>query len=145
MLPDPYTVYYDGLTDKSVTATLLPQTLDGRTRRALSAPAGESRGAYPELLTISRQVVGRGSAIRDRLACRLEGVSVDNTSGTSVYGTHTPPVVTLVSDFPRNYVDLAYGDLALRFLVGLIRGLETNTADSDNYDRLVFPIILGQA
>lgn len=145
MLSDPYTIYIDGYTDKTVTAALLPQQTDGRTVRALSAPAGYDRGEYPELLTIARRVVGRGVAVRDRLALRLEGVSVDASSGADVFGTHPPPVMTLVCDFPRNYINESIGDMSARYLVGILRGLDGNTADIVAYDEYYYKILAGQA
>lgn len=144
MIQEPLDVYIDTVADNVATSTILAWQADGKIIRKITPPAGLARGAHPERLIIGHTTAGRGVNLRDRHVIRVEGPSIDGSSGADVYGTHQSPTVYVVVDVGRSFVHPDFAVTAMRYLVGLIRGAEANAATEDTPDyNLVFTKVLG--
>lgn len=96
------------------------QMRDGaRNEYVLSTPTPSlTRGQYPERLVVESEMVGRGLDARRRGAMRMIVPSTDDSSGTTVYGTRRPAIMSVNYDFPSYFIDPACGIWLPRFLFG---------------------------
>lgn len=119
-------------------------SVESRTYALTSFPTGSSSirknaetdtGLFPEWFKISHQVVGRGTAIRDRHMVRVEASSVDGTA----IGTHQPVIAYAVFDIPRSFKGANIEYQLVRQLVGWLRdAIDDGVSDyTTNFARLL--------
>jgi hypothetical protein len=85
-------------------------------------------GTAPEWCKISHQVVGKGSAVRDRHLVRFELSSVDADDNV---GTTAPAVAYAVFDIPRTNISATGPTVLARMLVGFLRGANADDSAPD--------------
>lgn len=111
-------------------------------------PSGQSldRATYPERIVAEVQKVGRGVDQRTRGRMCFETPSVEDVSGTLVYGTHYPFKFTISYDLPASFINPVAGILVPRFALGALLGYDGTNASLDaNLDAslILYPWLAG--
>lgn len=131
--------------DHTVASGKTPQTYN-----LISFPSGNASvrknvlvddGTVPETMKVSHQVVGKGTAVRDRHLVRFEQSSDD---GDGNIATTTPAVAYVVLDIPRQNIDVSEVPYALtRQLCGFLRGANADDT-SPEYTTNLWKLLNGE-